>query len=102
MPSPKPALEERLAARLRPRFAVLPAPARQTRRRALILGGGFVSLAAGIACAIALALFLMGLSNSRTHAQSVAVWTTGAFCLGCGLASWGAWLLNRIGRLLGS
>jgi hypothetical protein len=96
----KPALEHRLAARLQPAFAALPAAGRAARCKLLILLGGLLSVAAGIACALALALFLMGMAQVRTTDQSTTVYLTGAACVGFGGLSWSGWLINRVGRLL--
>ncbi|MFH1469629.1 MAG: hypothetical protein ABIO70_34910 [Pseudomonadota bacterium] len=101
MSPPKPSIEHRLAARLAPAFDALPEGPRATRRKLLIVLGGLLSLSAGLACALALALFLMGMAQGRTTDQAAAVWVTGAVCVGFGFTSWSGWLINRVGRLLG-
>jgi hypothetical protein len=87
----KPPLEERLAAALAPRLA--------GKSRLLVILGGAFSLLAGIGCALALALFLMGMAQGRTSDQAATVWVTGAICVALGALSWAGWLVNRVGRL---
>lgn len=90
----KPLLEERLAVALAPRVAGKP-----SLPRLLVAVGGALSLLFGVGCALALALFLMGMAQGRTTDQAATVWITGAICVALGFLSWAGWLVNRVGKL---
>jgi hypothetical protein len=93
-------LESRIAAAYQQRFGGLPAQHRRAIRKVMILNGGVLAVAFGLACAIALALFMMGMARGLTADQSRTAIMTGVLCVCFGGLSWVGWLMNRVGKLL--
>ena len=96
----KPPIEKRLAARYGRIIEDLPLARRRAICTVLIMNGGLVSVVSGLACAVAGALFLMGMARGITTDQTHTVTMTGVICVVLGGLSWAGWLANRVGRLL--
>jgi hypothetical protein len=93
-------LESRIAAAYQQRLAGLPAGRREAIRKVLILNGGLLAVVFGLACAVALALFMMGMARGLTLEQSRTAIVTGVVCVCFGGLSWAGWLMNRVGKML--
>jgi len=93
-------LESRIAAAYQQRFSGMPKPQRTAIRKVMILNGGILAVFFGLACAVALALFMMGMAKGVTLDQSRTVIVTGAVCVCFGGLSWTGWLMNRVGKML--
>ncbi len=93
-------LESRIAAAYQQRFSGLPTAQRKTIRKVMILNGGILAVIFGFACAIALALFMMGMAKGLTADQSRTAIVTGLLCVCFGGLSWCGWLMNRVGKML--
>ncbi len=93
-------LESRIAAAYQQRFSGLPKAHRGAIRKVMIVNGGLLAVVFGLACAIALALFMMGAAKGLTLDQSHTVIGTGVLCVCFGGLSWLGWLMNRVGKLL--
>lgn len=93
-------LESRIAAAYQQRLSGLPLPRRKAIRKVMIINGGLLAVVFGLACAIALALFMMGMAKGLTLDQSRTVIVTGVLCVSFGTMSWVGWLMNRVGKML--
>jgi hypothetical protein len=93
-------LESRIAAAYQQRFGGLPSRHRRAIRKVMILNGGLLAVFFGLACAIALALFMMGMARGLTLDQGRTAVVTGILCVSFGGLSWVGWLMNRVGKLL--
>lgn len=93
-------LESRIAAAYQQRFGGLPAPHRRAIRKVMVLNGGILAVLFGLACAITMALFLMGMARGVTLDQSHNAIVMGVLCVCFGALSWVGWLMNRVGKML--
>jgi hypothetical protein len=93
-------LESRIAAAYQQRFGSLSGAHRRAIRKVMILNGAILALAFGLACAISLALFLMGMAKGATLDQGRTAIVLGVLCVCFGGLSWVGWLMNRVGKLL--
>ena len=93
-------LESRIAAAYQQRFGHLPPPHRRAIRKVMVVNGSILAVGFGLACAIAAALFLMGMANGLTSAQGRITTGTGLLCACFGCLSWVGWLMHRVGKML--
>jgi hypothetical protein len=93
-------LESRITAAYQQRFGGLPAPHRRAIRKVMIFNGGLLAVVFGLACAIAVALFMMGMAKGLTVDQGRTAIVTGVLSVCFGVLSWIGWLMNRVGKML--
>ena len=97
----KPPFEKRLAERCGRSLEGVPAERRKTIRMVLVAVGGLVAIVFGLACAVAGALFMMGMARGVTADQAQTAIVSGVVCAVFGALCWAGGLMNRVGRLLG-